>query len=1341
MRWPYPSQDQDPWFDAFETFIAEADASGYAAREDRNIFMGGGGFVTFTVSNGVLAWDAPLEIYSTIAGFRFNLAAGSVVIQDGQLFYVELVRYPTNNITLVPVVADRAPTSDNAFVIGIRRGSTVYFRFGASINDGDSLNIFEGGAGGSGTDTYEREATFSIPDGSSATTTATVGRITYAGSIIGLSLEITEAVASGTITVNIRRNGVVTLSTVLNTSFPTSRQITVASGTHAVVQNDAITVEVVAAAYDNVSGNNGGLTVVTTLLSGVSAAPPDIPDASNVQKGITRLSAVPAVANDPIAVGDNDPRVDTWTRSGTNVNLIHSGDVVHAGAIELDTAGTANYMQAEAGSTAAVSAVNTGRIRYNESLQRWEISSNGAAYVAVASGAGGVTLDGAYDFGGAGAGRTVTVDAGAVALNGNAADNNNVLEISKSPGGAQSGSGINVVLNANASGYVVRAVHDGLGAAPVAKGINLINTTAAAAGAQQASPDLVFSGQGWKTDATAGSQQVDFRLWVLPVQGTANPSAQLTIGQQINGGGFTSHTVLQSGSTTTAQMLGSDGASGTPFYSFASTPTQGMYRTGNEVRLRATTNVSFQIGSSVIVDVGNTYLRPATNNACDLGQSTFRWRDGWMSRQLNLDSTEADNNNVLIVSKIPAGAQSGSGASIQMGANATGYGLLVQHDGGLSDNTTPATAPKARGVRLVNPTAATGSVQFQSSPGVRFEGALWSSGAANSPRAFVQQLNPISDTISALQFWYDFDAEQLVVFAVEDTPAVALNASAPIRWRNSTTIHQSDASIGWNAGSGQLNFNAGTATVLWSDTATLFTDEVAGTVGTSSNRWDYFYGTHADLSSTKRSILVTGLTVEHANATTDMQDVYFNLARNISYVGSANDPEGGSATTIATHYAVHFTPPTFINSTTGGWGYKVQDAATLFISGAPVDGGTLVNLVNTYSLLVGAGTTRFNDLVRFENTSSVIGDVRFRSRTADPSTPVEGDLWYRSDTNVLKYYDGTTTNTISVGAGGGVTLDGAYDFGGAGAGRAITADSGAVTITNNAANGNNVLELTKSPASAQTGNGLDVTLGSNATGIGVNVAHSGSSGAGLTAVRVSVGTDPLIMGLNLQNNTNAAAGAQQASPDIFWRGAGWKTNATAASQLVDFRAFALPVQGAAAPSVNLVFKSRINGGSDTQQFAIKSPGQVNFRNLTADPTIDLAEGDAWYRSDLNAFYFYDGSAAQRIGGIVFTFSNGSESITATEHNLCTDTTTLTEQTDDCEVEIWVDRSAMIAGDEFEFRVHEDVNGTNTDTYYRWTGVQPGPYRERFIMGEGWFFSLKRISATSRTFNWSIRKLT
>lgn len=76
--------------------------------------------------------------------------------------------------------------------------------------------------------------------------------------------------------------------------------------------------------------------------------------------------------------------------------------------------------------------------------------------------------------------------------------------------------------------------HNGVGVT-AEDGVHLINGTAAAAGAQQQSPALLWTGQGWKTDAGGGSEIVRARVYIEPVQGTAHASSRLRFDFEIAG--------------------------------------------------------------------------------------------------------------------------------------------------------------------------------------------------------------------------------------------------------------------------------------------------------------------------------------------------------------------------------------------------------------------------------------------------------------------------------------------------------------------------------------------------------------------------------------------------------------------------------------------------------------------------------------------------------------------------------------------------------------------------------------------------------------------------------------
>ncbi|HEX9005394.1 MAG TPA: hypothetical protein VGB07_36140 [Blastocatellia bacterium] len=86
-------------------------------------------------------------------------------------------------------------------------------------------------------------------------------------------------------------------------------------------------------------------------------------------------------------------------------------------------------------------------------------------------------------------------------------------------------------------------------------GFAMVNSTAAAAGAQQFSPRLRFTASGWKTNATAGAQTLDWGWEAQAVQGGAAPNSRFVIQRQINGAGFTNHSIFAVSEGSTAYAL------------------------------------------------------------------------------------------------------------------------------------------------------------------------------------------------------------------------------------------------------------------------------------------------------------------------------------------------------------------------------------------------------------------------------------------------------------------------------------------------------------------------------------------------------------------------------------------------------------------------------------------------------------------------------------------------------------------------------------------------------------------------------------------------------------------
>lgn len=150
MIWPVPAKDSDPWFEIFDQMVTAQDSSSYAHREDRHNRLSGGGDVSFNATSGVVAWTAPIEILSPISGFKITVPVPltSLVVEDGQLVYINLTRSPVSNVSAVAVVASTAPNTDSAYVLCVRNGTGVFWVNGTSVLDGESKSLFGGpGAG------------------------------------------------------------------------------------------------------------------------------------------------------------------------------------------------------------------------------------------------------------------------------------------------------------------------------------------------------------------------------------------------------------------------------------------------------------------------------------------------------------------------------------------------------------------------------------------------------------------------------------------------------------------------------------------------------------------------------------------------------------------------------------------------------------------------------------------------------------------------------------------------------------------------------------------------------------------------------------------------------------------------------------------------------------------------------------------------------------------------------------------------------------------------------------------------------------------------------------------
>ncbi len=157
MRMTLPEPDKDPWYDMFVAMMASIDAHLFAAFEDRNLFVTHGGAATWDLASQALTFDATLYVTAPSTGQRQSLAAATWTLADGEMLAVDVARGTTAASSLTGWTSQAADAAnDSTLVLALRAGSKIYFRNGRALEDGDSIQIFEGsmagGGGGGGVD-------------------------------------------------------------------------------------------------------------------------------------------------------------------------------------------------------------------------------------------------------------------------------------------------------------------------------------------------------------------------------------------------------------------------------------------------------------------------------------------------------------------------------------------------------------------------------------------------------------------------------------------------------------------------------------------------------------------------------------------------------------------------------------------------------------------------------------------------------------------------------------------------------------------------------------------------------------------------------------------------------------------------------------------------------------------------------------------------------------------------------------------------------------------------------------------------------------------------------------
>jgi hypothetical protein len=185
--------------------------------------------------------------------------------------------------------------------------------------------------------------------------------------------------------------------------------------------------------------------------------------------------------------------------------------------------------------------------------------------------------------------------------------------------------------------------------------------------------------------------------------------------------------------------------------------------------------------------------------------------------------------------------------------------------------------------------------------------------------------------------------------------------------------------------------------------------------------------------------------------------------------------------------------------------------------------------------------------------------------------------------DLVATYDGTSWAISAAGGVGDVTLTGVEEL----TNKTLTAQVVKTGLT----------------ASGSASNNFGGSTGPFVTSSGANTLSGDTTVADtktLTTSNNSITTGQTVA-ISAQNTTVASASNQKYGPMIESAGQGWKTTATAASQLAAVGFQARPIEGTTAPSVAIDFFTRIGASAAVKLFSMRNAGsQSTFESVLGD---------------------------------------------------------------------------------------------------------------------------------------------
>lgn len=135
MQFTYPSEGENPFYDSYLAQVEQLDQALFMNKIQNNLFVGGGGTLTFTPSTGVLNWSDDFIIPIFHFGKKLNVPYGpfgtsrTATLLDGYAIVVNIPYTMSDNVTAsMQILSQLTPLNHQQWVMGWRSGNKVYFK-------------------------------------------------------------------------------------------------------------------------------------------------------------------------------------------------------------------------------------------------------------------------------------------------------------------------------------------------------------------------------------------------------------------------------------------------------------------------------------------------------------------------------------------------------------------------------------------------------------------------------------------------------------------------------------------------------------------------------------------------------------------------------------------------------------------------------------------------------------------------------------------------------------------------------------------------------------------------------------------------------------------------------------------------------------------------------------------------------------------------------------------------------------------------------------------------------------------------------------------------------------